>query len=245
MHKPTVVSFFSGAGGMDIGFSMAGFKTLACFEFDENCCATLRKNMSGAKVYQADVSQLTAEEVLKLVGLKKGQVDVVIGGPPCQSFSLAGNRKGMFDKRGKLVGHFIDLVKGIAPKTFVMENVKGMLSWSDGKAVRYVEEAFEEPIKVNGKTASYVVARRCLNAADFGVPQFRERLIFLGTRVDSKAIEFPSPTHFCPEKNPLLLPHYVGAGEVLRRLPQPEQPSELALRIAGTITKRNKKLGYE
>lgn len=241
----SLVSFFSGAGGMDIGFHMAGFNTLACYEFDENCCETLRKNLPDTKIFLADVSLIKGEDVLKEIGLKRGELDLVVGGPPCQSFSLAGNRKGMFDKRGKLVEHYIRIIKELAPKVFLMENVKGMLSWNAGQAVRFVEEAFEEPIKLNGKTVSYTVSRQCLDAADFGVAQHRQRLFFIGTRLTKTPIAFPTQTHFSKHDNPLITPHHVGVRKALEGLPSPDAPSELAMRISKTIKLRHKKLGYE
>ena len=139
----TAISLFSGAGGMDIGFAAAGFKILACVEVDPACCQTLRANVpSHTIVLEADVRRLTGADLLQKVGL---------------------------NERGQLVGEFIRLVHEIQPKSFVMENVKGMATWGNGAVLDYIEHKLANP--ENGPSSSiYTVSHKVLNAADFGIP---------------------------------------------------------------------------
>ena len=129
---PNAISLFSGAGGMDIGMSQAGFDIELCVEIDPACCDTLRKNLPKTKISNSDVSKLSGKEILDMAKIPFGSLDLLFGGPPCQSFSLAGNREGLNDERGKLVFDFVRLVKETAPKAFIMENVSAMLSWQKG-----------------------------------------------------------------------------------------------------------------
>ncbi|MEM1260379.1 MAG: DNA (cytosine-5-)-methyltransferase, partial [Bacteroidota bacterium] len=189
-----VISLFSGAGGMDIGFEQAGFEIVLAVEKDLACCNTLKKNKPDLNVLQGDVSELTGKEILNLANLKRTEAAMVIGGPPCQSFSLAGKRKGMDDERGKLVLEFARLVKEILPVAFVMENVKGMVNWNNGAAIQEIIASFETKIPYQGLDYSYSVKNEVLNGANFGLPQFRERLFLVGNRVGVK-YSFPKPTH--------------------------------------------------
>jgi len=193
-QKPKVISLFSGAGGMDIGFENAGFETVVAVEFDPSCCDTLRANRPHLKVIQGDVSSIKTEDILLAANLKPLEAGLVIGGPPCQSFSLAGKRLGMDEPRGRLVLDFIRIVREALPVAFVMENVKGMSNWQNGAALRAIEEELSDPISYMDKTYQYVIQHKVLNAANFGVPQFRERIFLVGNRL-GKEFSFPRPTH--------------------------------------------------
>lgn len=237
----TAISLFSGAGGMDIGFEAAGFKTLLAIEKDPSCCKTLRANLPvHTRVLEADVRDVTGDRLLEELGMKRGDVDMIYGGPPCQSFSLAGKREGLNDPRGMLVGEFIRLVHEILPKAFVMENVKGMVNWEGGRVLNFIEESFADPIEWDGRSVSFRTQHQVLNAADHGVPQFRERIFIIGNRM-SKQFAFPEPTNGPAD---MFLKPYVTVGETLGLLPEASEPSETALRVSGTIKARIASHGY-
>lgn len=165
---------------------------------------------------------------------------MIYGGPPCQSFSLAGKREGLNDPRGMLVGEFIRLVHEILPKAFVMENVKGMVNWEGGRVLNFIEESFADPIEWDGRSVSFRTQHQVLNAADHGVPQFRERIFIIGNRM-SKQFAFPEPTNGPAD---MFLKPYVTVGETLGLLPEASEPSETALRVSGTIKARIASHGY-
>ncbi len=226
---------------MDSGFLAAGFDVRLALEIDPSCCETLRHNLAHTKVINADINKVTAAEICAWSKLEPGEIDCVFGGPPCQSFSLAGKREGLNDERGLLVFRFIDLVRELRPKAFIMENVKGMVNWQDGIVLKEIERMFEAPLPT-GET--YKVQHSVLNAADFGVPQNRERVFIVGTRL-AAAYNFPVPSHSSdPEKKSYSRNRHVTVGEALNDLPKPSRPSETALRVSRTIKGRIEKHGY-
>lgn len=243
-----VISLFSGAGGMDIGFGMAGFETVVAVEYDKSCCETLKKNNPNLNVIQGDISNITTSKILDTGGLKVTEPALVIGGPPCQSFSLAGKRMGMEDSRGKLVLEFIRIVRESLPKVFVMENVKGMVNWQKGKAIQAIMNEISEPIYFENKLYSYDVNIAVLNAANYGAAQFRERVFLVGNRL-GKRFQFPEPTHckqsgetidlFSKQKKP-----YTTVWDAIGKLPPADEPSATALRVSKTIKERIIKHGY-
>lgn len=248
MSKKKVISLFSGAGGMDIGFKQAGFEIAVAVEQDPSCCNTLRLNCPSLEVIEGDVTQITTKEILKSAELKPLEAALVIGGPPCQSFSLAGKRMGLNDDRGKLILEFSRVVHEALPKAFVMENVKGMLNWERGKALEAVLNEFRQPVKYKGKEYYYDVTYKVLKASNFGVPQHRERLFIVGNRL-GKIFTFPKPTHgseSCLEPDLFSLPlkPYTSAWEAIGNLPPAAEPSETAKRVSQTIKGRIKKHGY-
>ncbi|TAF30921.1 MAG: DNA (cytosine-5-)-methyltransferase [Cytophagia bacterium] len=243
-----IISLFSGAGGMDIGFEMAGFETVVAVEYDISCCDTLRKNRPQLPIIHGDISKITTAEILRVGGLKPTEAAVVVGGPPCQSFSLAGKRMGMNDPRGKLVLEFIRVVKESLPKVFVMENVRGMVNWQDGKAIEAIMSEISEPIYFEGTEYMYKVKKAILNAADYGVPQYRERVFIIGNRLN-KNFEFPEPTHTDLRGETLnIFGHNKQkirtVGDAISNLPKADAPSETALRVSETIKERIIKHGY-
>jgi DNA (cytosine-5)-methyltransferase 1 len=243
-----VISLFSGAGGMDIGFREAGYDIAVAVEQDPSCCNTLRKNCPELSVIEGDITQITTNEILKAGGLKPLQAALVIGGPPCQSFSLAGKRMGLNDKRGMLLLEFSRVVHESLPKAFVMENVKGMLNWEKGNAIEAVMNEFKEPIVYKGKKYSYDVSYQILNAADYGVSQFRERLFLIGNRI-GKSFQFPKPTHakgnnIEPDMFDQPTLFHKTAWDSFGHLPPAEEPSEMAKKISQSIKGRIEKHGY-
>ena len=237
-----IISLFSGAGGLDIGFDQAGFRTAVMVEFDPACCRTLRKNMPNIPVIEGDINQIETPKILSAAGLKPLDAALVIGGPPCQSFSLAGKRMGLNDPRGKLVLEFIRVVREALPKAFVMENVKGLTNWEGGKALDAIMNEAQEPITFGGKTYRYKVCYKILNAADFGAPQFRERVFIVGNRIEQDFV-FPE-RQYGPVDNDEGLKPYKTVRDAICSLPPATPPSEVALRVSGTIKARIEKHGY-
>lgn len=172
---PTVVSLFAGAGGSSLGYSAAGFHELLAVEWDAHACRCLRQNFPGLTVYEGDVGKLSVERALELAGVAPGELDVLDGSPPCQSFSTAGKRD-MNDPRGQLFREYVRMLGVFRPRVFVMENVSGMVK---GK----MKLIFAEILRAL-RGAGYVVGAWLLNAMHYGVPQSRERMIFIGARSD-------------------------------------------------------------
>jgi len=183
-NAPTVISTFAGCGGSSLGYSMAGFRELLAVEWDDNAVACLRANLA-CPVYHGDIAKLSVSECMSLAGVAVGELDVFDGSPPCQGFSTAGSRN-MNDSRNTLFIEFCRLVSGLQPKAFVMENVSGMVK---GPA----KVLFAEILRAL-RACGYTVSVKLLNAQWFGVPQSRERLIFIGTRNDlALTPEHPAP----------------------------------------------------
>ena len=230
-----VISLFSGAGGLDIGFESAGFQVAVAVEIDSSCCDTLRTNKPDMAIINKSIVDVTGQEVLDAAGLKVGEAALVIGGPPCQSFSLAGLRKGLDDERGRLLFEYVRIVRETLPKGFVLENVKGLTNWDHGRALQLLMDELDKPIEYEGKEYHYTISTpQVLNAVDYGVPQNRERLIIVGNRM-GKHFLYPAPHVFEPKKT---------VWDAIGDLPEPEEPSETAQRVAGTIKERREKYGY-
>lgn len=180
----TVISTFAGGGGSSLGYHWTGFRELLAIDFDKNSCDTLKANFD-FPVWQRDVKEITADEILKFCKIKKGQLDILDGSPPCQGFSTAGKRN-LNDNRNDLFLDFVRLIEGLQPKVFVMENVSGMIKGGyKGK--------FNEILYIL-KNIGYNVKVKLMNAMWYEVPQSRERVFFIGVRNDLK-IEpsFPKP----------------------------------------------------
>jgi len=172
---PTVISLFAGCGGSSLGYSMAGYRELLAVEWDDHAVETFKLNFPDVPVWHGDIAELSVEECLRITGLKPGELDVLDGSPPCQGFSTAGKRK-MDDGRNQLFREYVRLLRGLQPKVLVMENVSGMVK---GKMKLIFAEIMRE-LKASG----YQVSARLMNAMYFGVPQSRERMIFIGVRED-------------------------------------------------------------
>lgn len=171
----TVVSTFSGGGGSSTGYVWAGGKVLLAVEWDDNAVATYRLNYPATPIFHGDIAKLSVEQVLEITGLQPGELDIFDGSPPCQGFSTAGKRM-IDDPRNQLFREYVRLLRGLQPKVFVMENVSGMVK---GKMKILFAEILRE-LKASG----YRVKAKLLNAMYLGVPQSRERMIFIGVRED-------------------------------------------------------------
>jgi DNA (cytosine-5)-methyltransferase 1 len=207
-NKPIpVISLFSGAMGLDLGLEQAGFKVVIAVECDAQAVETIRLNRPDLPVIHRKIEDVTTAEILKMAGLKRGGEFVVSGGPSCQSFSTAGQRRSLGDPRGGLFRHFVRVVQEAQPKFFIMENVKGMLSAAimhrplnergPGFSKLQSDEELGSAFKVitqELRHLNYYTTFDVLNSANYGTPQCRERIIFIGSR-DGKIIQMPPPTH--------------------------------------------------
>lgn len=230
-----VISLFSGAGGLDIGFENAGFTVSVALESDPACCETLSVNRPNLPIINRNIEDVSSKEILTKAQLKPLEAALVIGGPPCQSFSLAGLRKGLEDDRGKLLFEFVRVVRQTLPVGFVLENVKGLVNWDSGKALKLLIDELSKPIEYNGQIYQYTVAEpQILNAVDFEVPQYRERVVVVGNRIN-KDFKYPSAK---PNST------YSTVWDAIGSLPEPEAPSKTALRVAKTIKGRRERYGY-
>lgn len=221
--KYKAVSLFSGAGGMDIGVEDAGFSVLAQLEVDEHCCNTLRtaKERYGraTEIIEGDIRKVDAAGLRKRLKLRKNELELLFGGPPCQSFSLAGKQLGLGDERGMLLFEIIRFADEFQPKVILLEQVKGLLSSKGPLSKRgEVFEMFLSKLEAIGYTPKW----RVIIAADYGVPQLRERLFVVATRGENGFI-FPERTHAPLEKCNGLFPcnSHVGIGEALSGLGKP------------------------
>lgn len=188
------ISFFSGALGLDLGFEEAGLKPLLFCEFDKKCKETIKSNRPDIPLID-DIRKYSADDIKALVDKK---IDVIIGGPPCQAFSTAGARKSFDDERGNVFLHYINIATKISPKYIIIENVRGLLSAvyshkengeisnKKGSALKFVISFLEE----NG----YGVSFNLYNAANFGVPQIRERIVIVACKNGVK-VPYIEPTH--------------------------------------------------
>jgi DNA (cytosine-5)-methyltransferase 1 len=186
MKKLTAIDLFCGAGGLSAGFVQAGFDVLAGNDIDLVAGQTFQLNHPNAKFFAGPVQDLSAEFLLAATGLKAGELTCLIGGPPCQGFSVYNHQRGMHDARSHLFKDYLRLVKGLLPEWIIMENVTGLLSIESGKVVETIVQSLNE--------LGYRVEWKVLKAELFGVPQERRRVVFIGTR-SGKTISFPSPTH--------------------------------------------------
>ena len=175
VDAPTVVSTFAGAGGSSFGYSAAGFRELLAVEWDDHAVECFCRNFPDVLVHHGDINLLEVDEVLAMINMKPGELDVFDGSPPCQGFSMAGKRQ-LEDPKNQLFRQFCRLIEGLQPKAFVMENVKGMTT---GNMVGIYSEALVEFQRIGYKTASAVIDFSRLN-----VPQKRERLVVIGIRKD-------------------------------------------------------------
>ena len=195
------ISLFSGGMGLDIGLQDAGIRIAIGQDLDSSCIKTIREN--GHAAIEGDITQLRSETLLEQAGLRIGEPFLICGGPPCQPFSTAGKRLGVNDPRGSLFIEFVRMIREIRPQFFVMENVKGLVSSKlvdrggkseDTTVLDVVLEQFAH--------IGYHTVHGILDAVNYGVPQFRERLIILGSR-DNEQVFLPVPTHFQIHQNPL------------------------------------------
>lgn len=191
-----VISLFTGIGGLDFGFEAAGFETAVALEIDRACCRTLRANRDWP-VIEADIHTVTTNEMLKVGNLAVGEADVLIGGPPCQPFSksgywASGDAKRLKDKRADTLSAYLRVLEEAQPKVFLLENVFGLAYKGKDEGLARILGGIAEINKRTG--TNYQPTWAVLNAADYGVPQLRERVIIVAAR-DGTPFQFPEATH--------------------------------------------------
>ena len=172
----TSIELFAGAGGLALGVEKAGFNTLGLIEFDKDAADTLKKNRPNWNVINDDIANISCLDLEKYFSIKKGELDLLSGGAPCQAFSYAGKRLGLEDARGTLFYHYALFLEKLQPKMFLFENVRGLLTHDHGKTYATMLDIFTR--------AGYTIDKQVLNAWNYDVPQKRERLITIGIRND-------------------------------------------------------------
>lgn len=182
----TAIDLFCGAGGLSEGFRQSGFHILAGNDFDEFAGRTFATTHSEAAFIPGPIQDISAKDLLDAAGLKAGELDCLIGGPPCQAFSVYNHQRGMHDERSVLFKEYLRIVKGLKPKWIVMENVTGILSISDGDPVQAIKDGLAD--------LGYHVETKVLKAEEYGVPQERRRVFFIGNRM-GLPIRWPEPDH--------------------------------------------------
>jgi len=216
--KYTVVSLFAGAGGLDIGFENEGLEVIWANDIDKDACKT-HKLWSKTEVIQGDISKINFDDI--------PQSDIITGGFPCQGFSLAGPRK-INDERNVLYKHFVKLVEVKTPYIFVAENVKGLLTLGEGS----IMEAIIEDFSLRG----YNVFPTLINAADYGVPQDRWRVIMVGIKKDMGITEYEFPN---------ALSKKVNLAEALKNIPEPKPTDICQGAYSSRYMSRNRKKTWE
>ena len=217
-YKYKIVSLFSGAMGLDIGLEQTDrFRVVAAVEQEHAFCETIRANQIAGrlpaefKLFERDIQTLDPAELLEATGLRVGELDLLVGGPPCQSFSTAGRRRTVQDPRGTLLWHFLRFVEALRPRFFLMENVRGLLSAAlQHRQIAARPEKGGPPLAPDEAQGSVVrlfandlqgipgdaYHMDCfeVNAVNYGAPQLRERVLFVGNRYKA-VVSFPDPTH--------------------------------------------------
>lgn len=214
-RRPPIISLFSGGGGFDLGLEQAGFSTRVMVEIERHACATLRANrdkklalapdytfLQDARIIERDIRKVPGTEVLREARLRPGEPLLLAGGPPCVTFSVAGRRAGLGDETGMLFEQYARILRVAKPRALLFENVKGLLNAPDEKG--RPGGAFETIIETLCD-AGYSLTWEVVNAADYGVPQQRERLIIVGRR-GPDFFHLPPPTHYDAERPPQLRP---------------------------------------
>ena len=198
----SVISLYTGAGGLDFGFEAAGLRTAAALELNPVACRAIRRNRPDWNLIERDIHDVSSEEILRAAGLEVGDADVLIGGPPCQPFSkssywVSGDALRLDDPRSDTLTAYLRVLRDTKPRTFLLENVYGLVYKGKDEGLRHLLKGIE---RINRETGTrYRVSWKLLNAAHYGVPQLRERVFLIGSR-EGMEIEFPRPTHGSPEK---------------------------------------------
>lgn len=213
-----VIDLFSGCGGLSLGFIDNGFKVVKAVEFDAKIAEIYKKNHPEVDLIVDDIKNIDNSEMFKL-----GDAEIIVGGPPCQGFSMAGARirEGFIDDpRNYLFKHYFNIVKTVKPKIFIMENVKGIMTMQNGKIFEEIKSIFQDTKALEGK--AYKLYYRVVKAKEFGIPQKRERMIIIGTLLDNIDIETLWNQTFQDIKKDY--PHYfdiVTVRDAISNLPSP------------------------
>lgn len=190
-RKVTVIDLFAGVGGLSYGFAHDNFfEIVASNEILKDMATAYAINHPTVKVYNKDIKDFGMSDLESDLHIQEGEIDLVIGGPPCQAYSTVGKRL-IDDPRGKLFQEYYRVLKEIKPKAFLFENVKGLVSMQKGELLKTIISLFE--------SLHYRVEYKILNSADYGVPQIRERVIIFGTKIKNP-FHYPTPTHYNREK---------------------------------------------
>lgn len=186
MQRLTAIDLFCGAGGLSEGFRQAGYTVVAGNDIDAAAGETYKATHPDAEFILGPIQDVTVERLCRASGLRPGELDVLLGGPPCQAYSVYNHQRGMHDARATLFREYLRIVEGMKPKWVVMENVTGITSIAGGTVVQSIKDELRK--------LGYVVECRTLRTEDYGVPQERRRVVFIGNRL-GLPIEFPEPTH--------------------------------------------------
>lgn len=202
------IELFAGAGGLALGLEQAGFEEIGLIEFDHTACETLRLNRPSWNVLEEDVIEVSKRDLLKEFKLKKGELDLLSGGYPCQAFSYAGKKLGLDDVRGTMFYYYAEFIRQLQPKMFLAENVKGLTTHDGGKTIKTMIKVFED--------LGYFVEWKVLNAWDYGVAEKRQRVVIIGIRNDLKEkikFNYPIPYDYKPVLRDALknVPDSIGA----------------------------------
>ena len=185
------IELFAGAGGLALGIERAGFDTIGLIDIDKDAANTLRKNRPKWNIINADIADISPLDLEDFFYIKKSELDLLSGGAPCQSFSYAGKRLGLDDSRGTLFYHYAVFLRKLQPKTFLFENVKGLLTHDQGRTYKTILDIF--------RAEGYNVQTKLMNAWEYGTPQKRERLIMIGIRNNlTIKINYPTPHKYKP-----------------------------------------------
>jgi len=219
------ISLFTGAGGLDLGLEAAGFSVALCVEKDKDCRKTISLNRNWLLASPGDIHACSPQDFLDQAGLQSGDVALVAGGPPCQPWSKAslwnrGALRGAEDPRAQTIKTYFQFVDAALPRAILLENVRGLASRADG--LRLVQDGLERINKERG--TSYKLNVLTINAADYGVPQIRER-VFMMAHVNGKELRLPEPTHGPNGKEP-----YLTTWDAIGSLDQYPWPQDLAVR---------------
>lgn len=208
MKTRKCIELFAGAGGLALGLEQAGFEEVALVEIDKIACETLKLNRPKWNVLNEDIVEVSKRDLLKEFNLKSGELDLISGGYPCQSFSYAGKKLGLDDVRGTMFYYYAEFVKQLKPKMFFAENVKGLTTHDGGKTIETMIDVFED--------MGYKVEWKVLNAWDYGVAEKRQRVVIIGIRNDltnKVKFDYPIPHEYKPVLRDVLkdVPESVGA----------------------------------
>ncbi|MFL5483651.1 MAG: DNA cytosine methyltransferase [Gemmatimonadaceae bacterium] len=232
---PKLVSLFTGAGGLDLGLEACGFETALAVEMDPDACDTLRLNRTWP-VIQADINspQASSKDILRQAGLKVGEAALLTGGPPCQPFSKSGywaggDSKRLNDPRASTLAAYLRVLRDIQPQAFVIENVPGIAFSAKSEGIEFLERSIDSINKEIGTRYSF--RPKLLNAADYGVPQERQRVFIVGHR-DGMQFKFPAKTHYAPDEHSAVSQdsHYFTAWDAIGDL---ESDDDESLRLSG------------
>lgn len=197
---PTMIDLFSGAGGLSSGLEMAGFRPLFASEIVPTYADTYKRNHPGTVISTKDIRELSVKEILLQTGLKRGELDLLAGGPPCQGFSINAPIRTKEDRRNHLFLEYVRIAKGLFPKVVLIENVPGIVSFDAGGTVKAIYRELEK--------IGYKLDHKILFAGHYGIPQLRFRTFFIGVR-DGVLFEWPEPTHYAKARA-----NFAGAKEL-------------------------------